>query len=101
MKITCPCCQGSGEIEEMSPVYLPPLQYRVWDIVRRAGAGIPMATLVDKVYADRVNGGPTHGKTSVYVSIYHLNQRLKETGQRISIRGSVCRLETTQPVRNG
>lgn len=74
-------------------MYLPPLQYRVWDEVRRAGDGIPMTTLVDKVYADKPNGGPLHAKKSVYVSIHELNKRLEKRKQRVSIRGSVCRLE--------
>ena len=32
----CPCCDGSGEIELASPVPLTPMEFRVWDAVRRS-----------------------------------------------------------------
>ena len=82
-------------------MYLPPLQYRIWDIVRRSGTGIRLDALVDRAYADDSEGGPAFAKQSVYVSIHKLNERLKKINQRVVCKGSVCRLETIKQSANG
>ena len=91
--IKCPCCNGTGEIEPHTPVYLSRMQSRVWHFVRTAGAGIEGEKLVAKVYADDVDGGPLTARRSISVIINKANQRLAKAGQRIVARGTVYRLE--------
>jgi hypothetical protein len=93
--IKCPCCHGSGQITERSPVRLTPLQFRIWDIVRRAD-GISAADLIQKVYSQHWEGGPINAAKSVCVTVHHANKRLATVNQRIVSsrgRGSLYRLQ--------
>ena len=87
----CPCCDGTGRIA------LTRLQFKLWDALRRAGAdGISCAGLVERVYADRPDGGPNNATQCIWGHAYHANKRLKELGQRIVATGgpgSIYRLE--------
>jgi hypothetical protein len=75
---------GKGEIEERAPVPLSPIQFRIYDIVRRSKYGIPGTALVDRVYAHRSDGGPINAYNSVQVQIKRANERLAKAGIRIT-----------------
>jgi hypothetical protein len=81
--ITCPCCGGRGEIEEQRHPQLTPLQFRIYDVVRRSPCGINVHNLVDKVYADRADGGPDTAMAVVRSLIWKINTVLAPTGARI------------------
>jgi hypothetical protein len=87
----CPCCDGTGRIA------LTPMQFRVWDVLRRAGAdGISCSALAERVYADRPDGGPESATHCIWTHASLANRRLKELGQRIVATGgpgSIYRLE--------
>ena len=84
VKVRCPCCEGSGEIEEGAPVPLSPMQLCIFDIVRKSKYGVPGPALVDRVYADWADGGPINAYNSVQVQIRRLNDRLAKAGLRIA-----------------
>jgi hypothetical protein len=84
MKIPCPCCQGAGEIEELAPVDLPPMQFKIYDIVRKAKHGISGPRLINKVYEHRRDGGPEYAAISVHVQVINLNKKLAVVGQRVN-----------------
>lgn len=86
VKITCPCCLGSGLVEKAAPVHLSPMQLRIFQIVRAQNKGISGPRLTDLVYAGVKDGGPLRANASVYVQIRALNRRLAAIGQRV-----VCR----------
>ena len=88
----CPCCGGTGEIDPKAPVDLSPLQFRIYDIVRRAKDGIPGPLLIDRVYAHYPDGGPLTASRSVYVQIRRMNERLAAVRERVASTGSVYRL---------
>jgi len=83
MKVRCPCCAGSGEIEERAPVPLSPMQLRIFDIVRSSKDGIAISALADRVYADCPDGGPFSAHKSVHVQITRANARLAKVNLRI------------------
>jgi hypothetical protein len=95
--VRCPCCNGSGEIESASPVPLAPMEFAVWDAVRRSKYGIDAAAIAAKIYADRYDGGPEYAQTCIYLTIRRANRRLKAVGQQIVSsnrnRGSVYRIQ--------
>lgn len=95
----CPCCGGSGEIEEKSPVDLPGLQFRIWDIVRKSRHGISGPALIERAYSHRSDGGPLTANIAIRVSILRANKKLAKAGQRIvhsnRNNGGVYRLERT------
>jgi hypothetical protein len=78
----CPCCNGTGEIEDRPPVLLPPLQHRIWDIVRKSN-GIAVADLVERVYAGTKDGGPQNPRNTISVSVHHANVRLAAANMRL------------------
>lgn len=82
-EITCPCCFGTGRIEEQSPVPLTPLQFLIYDKVRRSKYGITGSDLVKSIYEDRIDGGPEWAQASMATTIFRLNVRLKLVGQRV------------------
>jgi hypothetical protein len=92
----CPCCNGSGRIA------LTQMQFRVWDIVRRAGPdGISAEALTTRVYADRTDGGPISGTHCIWGHAFHANKVLQAIGQRIVSSGgpgSVYRLVSLNEV---
>jgi len=73
----------TGEIEEESPVPLPPMQLKIYNAVRTSRYGLTAMQLVSRVYADRIDGGPEWAQTSVNVQIMNLNKRLSVIGQRV------------------
>lgn len=83
--IVCPCCAGKGEIEERAPVPLSPMQFRIYDLVRRSKYGIPGTELINRVYAHEEDGGPMNADISVRVQIKRANERLAVAGIRIAI----------------
>jgi hypothetical protein len=96
MIIRCPCCNGTGLINEYPPVRLSEMQYRIWDIVRRAPHGIAVGELVNRVYADHPNGGPISAPQSVCVTVWKANKRLALANQKIVStkgRGSIYSLQ--------
>lgn len=97
VKVKCPCCDGTGQIEERAPVPLSPLQFKVYDIIRKSVHGITGPHLVDRVYADRSDGGPDFASVSVHVMIKRINDKLKPHGQRLGATnrgiGGIFRLE--------
>lgn len=74
--IKCPCCHGIGLVEEEAPVPLTPIQQKIYDIVRSAKHGIDGPTLVNRVYADREDGGPEFASVCVHMTIMRMNKRL-------------------------
>ncbi len=81
--ITCPCCGGRGEIEERAPVELHPLEFRIWDVVRRSPYGIGGIALTERVYAHRDDGGPDNAANVVRVTMGRANRKLASAGLRI------------------
>lgn len=81
--IRCPCCNGFGMIEERAPVKMSPMQFRIYDIVRRAKHGIEGPDLVRKAYAHLPDGGPLEAGASVRTMIYHLNKRLAAVSEQV------------------
>lgn len=57
--------------------FLTPLQSRLFTLVQRAGAdGIESATLADRLYADRPDGGPVTVRNIVCVTAKRIRNRL-------------------------
>ena len=79
----CPCCNGTGTIEEGPPIPLPVMQAKIYDIVRRQKQGITNPDLVTKVYEDHADGGPDFAAVSVRVMIKRINDKLVSCNQRI------------------
>ncbi len=79
----CPCCGGSGEIKDLGPVKLTTTQQRIYDIVKSAKNGIGCTEIVDRLYADRRDGGPDTAINTVNVIINQMNKRLAAVNQRI------------------
>jgi hypothetical protein len=96
MSVRCPCCNGSGEIEPASPVPLTPMEFAVWDAVRKSKYGVDAAAIARQVYADRYDGGPLFAQNCIYLAIRRANRRLSAAGQQIVStnrnRGSVYRI---------
>lgn len=86
MKITCPCCAGKGEIDDVPPVPLTPMQLKIFNAVKRSPHGVGGDRLVDVIYADRVDGGPEYARVSLSVLIINANARLKAAGVEITTR---------------
>ena len=95
-KITCPCCFGTGQIEQRAPVPLSPMQFQIFDIVRRSKYGIAGPVLTDRLYADRADGGPVSGRKSMQTQVVQLNKRLAKANLRIgakTMHGPYCLLQ--------
>jgi hypothetical protein len=97
MMLRCPTCNGSREIEPQAPVPLAPLEFAIWDVVRRSKYGLDATAIADKVYANRYDGGPEFARTCVHLTIRRANRRLAAAGQQIVSsnrnRGSVYRIQ--------
>jgi hypothetical protein len=90
----CPCCNGTGQIEDVAHARLTPLQARIYGIILKGP--ISVAGLTEVVYADRLDGGPATARNTISVTIHYANQRLAPVHQRIVStkgHGSVYRLE--------
>jgi hypothetical protein len=82
--MTCPCCAGAGTIEAAAPVPLSPLQFAIWDCVRRSRGGLTAPMIAQQVYGGCADGGPLHAKTCIYLTIKSVNRRLAAVGIRIA-----------------
>jgi hypothetical protein len=106
MMLKCPTCNGTGEFEEEAPgVHLSYMERRVWDIVRKSKHGIEGPALINRAYADRIDGGPASARISIYCTIKAANKKLAAVGQKIGCptrnRGSKYTIQyfTPPPVR--
>lgn len=95
--LVCPCCNGKGEIEQITPVPLTRMQTKIYEIVAAAkDRGIAGPDLIRKVYEDRFDGGPDYGDISVHVTLMRMNKRLASAKQAINCtvrgRGGVFKL---------
>jgi hypothetical protein len=93
---TCPCCNGVGMVELAAPVPLSPMEFAIWDCVRKSRDGLTAPAIAAKIYADRYDGGPLHAKTCVYLTIKNANRRLRAAGVEIAstthTRGAVYKI---------
>jgi hypothetical protein len=80
----CPCCGGSGVLR------LTPLEFKVWDTLRRAPDGLACSELTERVYADRPDGGPLSGTHCIWSHAFRVNRKLAAIGQRITASGGPC-----------
>jgi hypothetical protein len=71
------------------------------DIVRKAKYGIDGRTLINRAYADRIDGGPASAEISIYCTIRSANKKLATKGQKIGCptgnRGSRYTIEYFDP----
>lgn len=94
MKIVCPCCLGKGEIEEVAPVHLSPMQLKIYKAVRATSYGVTGFALLGRIYGDRDDGGPECAAISLHVQVKRMNERLAAVKQKVSCgRGKLYRLE--------
>lgn len=82
--IVCPCCAGRGEIEDRAPVALTPMEFRIYDAVRRSPFGISGPRLLVRMYGDRIDGGPDTAQKAMHVTIWRMNRKLVPAGFRIA-----------------
>jgi hypothetical protein len=97
MTIPCPCCGGSGSIEPAAPVPLSQMQFKIWSAIRQSRHGLSAPQIVERVYSDRIDGGPLHAKTCIYLTIRAANLRLKSAGVEIAsttgARGGIYKIQ--------
>jgi hypothetical protein len=74
-------------------VALTPMQFRVWDTLRKSRDGLTAPGLAAKVYSDRHDGGPLFASRCVFAAIKSANRRLRAAGVEIA--------STTPRVRGG
>ena len=79
--VKCPCCKGTGTLDDKVGVKLSPMQQRIYELLCRASINAP--ALVERLYASRIDGGPDHALKSVHVQIYLMNKRLAHAGKKI------------------
>lgn len=94
----CPCCSGTGEIDEQAPVQLTPYALRMYNTVRRAKHGVTKEQLLFGIYGGQDDGGPEWADKSMYVMMKKINKKLATAGVRIAAttkgRGSVYKIIT-------
>lgn len=84
MKITCPCCAGTGEIEESpAAAMLTPTQRKIYLAARDTKGGIEIRKLVDHLYGDRHDGGPLYAWDTIHVTVHNMNKRLAPYGEAV------------------
>jgi hypothetical protein len=96
----CPCCSGSGEIEDGPPTQLSPLQRRIWEVVRRSD-GIAIGDLIDRIYASTKGGGPANPSQTINTTVHNANKRLAIFGQKIVSTRGPGSLYSLQHLDNG
>jgi hypothetical protein len=96
VKIKCPCCEGTGEIEDTIPLFLTPLQIEIYKATRDTKGGIGIDALINKLYGDRHDGGPDFAQDVVHVTIFNMNKRLAAIKEQVKANrrgaGAVYRL---------
>jgi hypothetical protein len=96
MKVTlCKCC-GHPIVADEIGIVLTPLQRRIFNIVKRAGAaGISGRDIMDEVYANTQDGGP-ESTNIIAVVVNQMNRRLAQFSIKIQGRrgqGGVFKIE--------
>ena len=86
MKVTlCKCC-GHPMVSDPVEIVLTPLQRRIFEIVKRAGAaGISGKDIMEQVYANVRGGGPD-STNIIAVVVNHANKRLAQFSLKITAR---------------
>jgi hypothetical protein len=79
----CPCCQGTGKIDEIPESLLSPMQLKIYQSIRDSSKGIGGEELIRILYGHRYDGGPDWPWDSIHVTIYNMNKRLAIVGQRV------------------
>ncbi len=75
----CPCCGHPKAPEIPESVRFTAMEQKVYLTLRGAGtAGLTQRRLMDKIYADRIDGGAEYNTIGVY--IYKLRKKLKSAG---------------------
>lgn len=83
MKVpVCKCC-GHPIVSDEIGIVLTPMQRRIFNIVKRAGAaGISGKDIMDDVYANVLGGGPS-STNIISVVANHANRRLAQFNLKI------------------
>lgn len=101
MMITCPCCDGKGQIEEAAPVFLPGTQLRIYNMVRRSPYGLSSAAIAERIYANRDNP-PAHPVQTIWGLVQAANQRLAAVNQKmVSTGGPGALYKLLKPASGG
>jgi hypothetical protein len=96
-RVVCPCCLGSGEVDEVDDMALTYMERRVFKSIN-ASAGISVHEIVRDVYSDRVDGGPETARECINTTIRRLNRKIAARGRIVKAsnrrgKGSVYRVE--------
>jgi hypothetical protein len=83
MMITCPVCYGKGEIEEISPTFLPATQLRIYNMVRRSPHGLTASAIAERIYCNRGDDAPNHPVQTIWGLVQAANRRLAAVDQKI------------------
>ena len=93
---TCECC-GHPLPDAEAQLDLTRRQRDIFKAVQKAGrAGLTIASLVDKVYANEASGGPDTANNVVQVQKLYINKKIAAHGLRITTtkgHGALWRLE--------
>ncbi len=95
----CPCCDGTGEVKALAgwaPAGLSPLQFRIWDILRKSQDGLSIEDLIERVYDSRPKGRPSWAQPCIAAIVRDANLRLAKVKLCIVSskgHGSIYRLE--------
>lgn len=94
----CQCCGHPIISEDPIVSALTPLQRRIFNIVKSAGvAGISASVILERVYADDINGGPDSSNV-ISVVVNQMNRRLAQFNLKIKGRGGPGSVFTIQQV---
>lgn len=79
----CPTC-GRNWHKQFGAYKLSHQQNSIFEIVEAAGKrGISSPDLLEKLYADREDGGPLFAKECMYTTINRINKKIARSGKRI------------------
>lgn len=83
----CPCCRRPMNVPDLEVIIdyydIPPMEEAILRAVWRGkGMPVPNQRIIDRMYADDVDGGPepTKAYLALKVSLCHLRQRLTGSG---------------------
>lgn len=91
-QFTCACCGGfigeASSIDFVRDNISPGHQRRIFDrLAARIGRDVSKDVLVDALYADRADGGPTHAENIVSIEITRLRRAIEPFGWSLISRG--------------
>lgn len=87
MSAVCKCCGHPIVSDDPIIAILTPLQRRIYNMVKAAGAaGIGASTIMERIYANDINGGPDSSNV-VSVVVNQMNRRLASFNLKIKGRG--------------